>query len=476
MASPTGGQFILGPNVAIALNPGTGPTFPPVLGATNIEVFTSTNLATVPPPDAGFQGSILDPNGTIVPVGTGGALTGNNLVLGGGNYTISDQVSVAGRSGAAITLTSGSQRVVGAGGDTLIGGSGTGQVLDAIQNFASGAESIVGGSTADTIFGAPGSTVVGGTNTYIDGTAGQMAIAVGSSATGVDTIFGTNAANTISGAASSPDTLTGGSGAVYVQALGKGDIVNFANQSGNATVNANTALNATPGGVSVTLGSGGATVYGGIGDTINLGSASQYADGATGKNKITLGSGGTDAVFGSNVAGGADTFVGGGAALDFNVQSGGGDLINLSGSSASATVNAYKNGATEVANVNDTIMAGTGTDSVWGGQGDRIGVGTSTSAGGSHTFWHSTSIAGAAVAFGTNDAAVGKTSNATATVTGFNTATDTVFYASRATSIVDAAIVASASSSGGNTTITLPDGTTMTFLGVASAALLKFTA
>ncbi len=75
------------------------------------------------------------------------------------------------------------------------------------------------------------------------------------------------------------------------------------------------------------------------------------------------------------------------------------EWIDLSGSPANATINAFSAGGTQLTSVNDTVMAGTGTDFVWGGPGDRIGVGTSTSAGGTHTFDHSTSIAGAAIAY-----------------------------------------------------------------------------
>src|SRR5207245_4750444 len=104
---------------------------------------------------------------------------------------------------------------------------------------------------------------------------------------------GTVAVNTRSGAAGGPDTIGGGAAAVQIQGLGKGDIVDFTNQTGSARINA------TAGNIAVTLGSGAASVFGGVGDTINLGSVGQYADGGAGKMTVKLGSAGVDSVFGS---------------------------------------------------------------------------------------------------------------------------------------------------------------------------------
>ena len=184
---------------------------------------------------------------------------------------------------------------------------------------------------------------------------------------------------------------------------------------------------------------------------------------------ITLGTGGVDSVFGrSTFVGGGDTVFGGSASLDFNPQfGGGGDLLDLSNSSGTAVINAFSAGATQLTSVNDTIKAGTGTDSVWGGPGDRIGVGNSSSAGGTHLFDHSTSIAGASMAFGTNDSVPGSSSSAKVTVTNFDTGTDSIFYQNENAGTT-ATIVASSTTTGGNTTLVLPDGTVMTLIGVSS--------
>ncbi len=120
----------------------------------------------------------------------------------------------------------------------------------------------------------------------------------------------------------------------------------------------------------------------------------------------------------------------------------------------------------QLAVVDDTIMAGTGSDSVFGGPGDRIGVGTSSSAGGTHLLDRSTSISGAAIAFGTNDSVAGS-STANVTVTNFNSGTDSLFYQNETTTTSNN-IVATSSTTGGDTTFTMPDGTVMTLIGVGS--------
>jgi hypothetical protein len=473
MASPGGGRFLIGAPTGLSgtilgVNDGTNPVFPAaVAGSFNVEVFTAAGVTTPTPLAAGFQAGVLDPGGNLVTAP--GFLTGTTLTLATGDYLVVDSVTgAAGQGTANIVLGSGNQTVVGAPGDTIQGGSGA-QVINAITQFSGGAEAIFGGSGPTTVFGGPGDSVLAGSGSaYIDGTAGKMAIGVGSG--GTDSIIGTASKNTISGAATGPDTIGGGSAAVVIFGLGKGDVIAFGNQTGNATINA------TAGNIGATLGGGAATVFGGIGDTVNLGSVGQYADGGSGKMLITLGTGGVDSVFGSSVPGGADTFTGGSATLLFNPETGGGgDLLNLSKSSGMATINAFsapiKGVPTDIANINDTIMAGSGTDSVFGGQGDRIGVGTSSTAGGTHLFDHSTSIAGAAVTFGTNDSVAGS-STAKATVTNFAAGTDSLFYQNE-TSATNNSIVASATQPAGtsNSVITLPDGTTLTIVGITPGTL-----
>src|SRR5437660_7003973 len=287
MASPVGGQFLVGAPaglsaVTLGINDGTNPIFPvPASGNFNIEVFTAFGVTTLPTLDPGFQAGIIDPGGTLI---APGFLTGNTLRLFTGDYLVTDSVFGSGPTAATIVLGSGNQTVVGAPGDTLQGGSGT-QVLNPIQQFSAAGETIIGGSGPTTVYGGPFDSVVAGSgNTYIDGTAGKMSIKIGTG--GTDLIVGTSAPNTIIGGSAGPDTLSGGAALVNIASLGPGDVVGFANQTGNATVNA------TAGNISATFGAGGATIFGGVGDVIALGSVGQYADGGAGQMIIQLGSGG----------------------------------------------------------------------------------------------------------------------------------------------------------------------------------------
>ena len=484
MASPTGGRFLFGlapPSVqavTLGINDGVHPVFPsPVGGNFNIEVFTNATVSTLPTLDAGFQAGVIDKGGTLI---APGFLTGTQLQLFSGNYVVVDSpTGSTSQSPALIDPPSGNVTMVGAGGDTLVGGPSGNQILNGLQQFKSGPETLIGGGGPNTVYAGPGDVVIGGAgNMYVDGTAGKISIKVGTG--GTDTIVGNIGLNTISGASAGPDTITGGAAIADIAGLGKGDIVNFAGQTGNASVNAQV------GGVSVTLGSGAASVFGGTGDTISFGSGSQYADGSLGTAmKINVGSaGGTDAVIGSAVAGGADTVLGGAASLNFNPGSsvGGGDLLNLAGSSGSANINAFSFKGADIANINDTVIAGNGGTTVDGGQGDRIGVGANAS--GTDLFLHATSIAGAVVGFGTNSSVAG---SSTATVNigtvasgaaldGFKetagVATDFLFFPGETAGTI-ATVVASATTVtiGGvtSTQLSMPDGTTLNLIGIGKA-------
>lgn len=483
MASTTGGRFLFGTGTSqgltLGINNGVAPVFPTPVGANfNIEVFTNATVSTLPTLDTGFQAGAIDKGGTLV---APGFLTGTQLQLFTGNYVITD-ANVNGRAPATITLGSGNQTIFGAGGDTLNGGSGTAVFADIVQ-FSSGAETITStGSGPATVFGAPGDVVNAGSGpTYIDGTAGGMAIKIGTA--GADTIVGTTVPNPFSGAAKAPDTISGGGASADIQSLGKGDVIAFAGQTGNATINA------TGGGNAVTMGGGAGTVFGGVGDTINLGTAGQYADGALGKMTINVGTHGIDSVFGSSIAGGGDTILGNTGQLNFNVQgTGGGDLINLAGSSGSATINAFAafpgGTRTDIANVNDTIISSNGADSVFGGQGDRIGVGKNAS--GADLFTHATSIAGASMMFGTNSSApgsssatinIGTVSSGVASGTfaeSKGVATDFLFFPGDTTAAAVAGVVATAKDATAtfgvaSTQFNMPDGTTVNLVGVSLA-------
>lgn len=240
-------------------------------------------------------------------------------------------------------------------------------------------------------------------------------------------------------------------------------------------------------------GSGNQVLFGASGDSMVGGSGSTYVEGEAGGMRIQIGAAGAADVIGSTVTGSGDTIVGGSRSLNYNPGAGGGhDLIDLSGSTGNSTVNAFSTNGTEFAHVNDTIVASNGGTFVWGGDGDRIGVGNGPTVAGSHLWGHSTTVPGAAVGFGTNDTVtatiydtVGQTWSINSTVAGssaqvtiggaagtFDTTDDFLFYANESAA-TNSAIVATAQSidGGASSRIALPDGTMMTLLGVTQSQL-----
>src|SRR5207244_9783502 len=102
-----------------------------------------------------------------------------------------------------------------------------------------------------------------------------------------------------------------------------------------------------------------------------------------------------------------------------------------------------------------SVTGSSGSSTVWAGGGDRIAGGGGTM---SVVIAHS-SFAGAVLV---GDSGV----KGSDTVTGFSqTAGDRIFFPNEAPGSI-AGVVASAQTSGGNTVITLPDGGTMTLVGV----------
>jgi len=464
MTSPTGGRWIFSVDttsgfsgVILGVNNGVAPVFPaPVAGKFNIEVFTNptvAGLAGVPSPDAGFNSSIADANGTI---GNDGLLTGTNLKLLNGDFLAVDSVTgSASQSGSKITLGIGKQTVVGAKFDTLVGGSGS-QILSALL----GNETVIGGTGNESIWGGASDYIVAGSGTN------QQIVVTG---TGTTVVAG-SAGNAVI-ALSSQNTVTSlpGSSENVIIAAGTNNLIDLTG---------NTAATAS-------------AVIGNTGDTITGGSGTTNIEGAAGAMLIKVGAGGTTALSGSINTVAGNTVTGGAGNFNFNPGAvvGKGDLINLSGATGTATINAFSFGATRIASA-DTILATNNADSIFGGTGDRIGTGNGSVVGGAHQWTHADTVAGSTVGFGSNDSVasttyntvagtatrgtVAGTSSAVVTVGGFNTTTDFLFYQGE-TAATNSAIVATSQATTVNgtasTIVTLPDGTVMTLVGVTQAQL-----
>jgi hypothetical protein len=201
-------------------------------------------------------------------------------------------------------------------------------------------------------------------------------------------------------------------------------------------------INAMAGSAAITVGSGPTTVWGGLGDVITGGSGTLLIDGTLGGQQITGGpgistilGGAGDTISGSTGAG-SSTIVG--MAGDTVTGGSGSDLINaLAGSQA--------------------IFGGSGHATVWGGgSGDTITGGQGQLVVDiDHANYPGSVLVG-------NNGAKGDT-----TVTGFSQiAGDRLFFQNETSASITSVIASAQTTSGGNTLITLPDGATMTLIGI----------
>ena len=482
MAIKNGGRWVFSPPVGFSEvvigfhDGGIQPTPEPLPGAFNIEVFTdpsldkpidtkidvidpSGNVAAlfvlpeIPKPDPGFQTSISDVGGGTI---ENGFLTGTSLRLTTGDFLVVDyQTGAAGQSGSKMTLGSGNQTVVGAKFDTLIGGSGN-QVLSALA----GNQTVVGGTGDSSIWGGANDSILGSDRLF--GGRNQQIVVTGS---GTTVEAGVRGNATISTAAQDTIRLLPGSTQNIAIAAGENNLIDLTFITSRPSVTS--ALYA---------------VIGANGDTITAGSGTTNIDGAAGGMLIKVGAAGVTNLSGSAGTVAGNTITGGAGAFNFNPSAvaGKGDLIDLShsGGFATATINSFAFGATRIV-APDTIISGSGDDSVFAGAGDRVGIsGTEPTisgvpVGGKHQWVHGDTAAGSAVGFGTFDSIAGS-STALVTVGGFNTTSDFVFYQNVngfTTNQIIATSQATTVSGIDSTILTLPDGTLITLVGVTQAQL-----
>ena len=208
--------------------------------------------------------------------------------------------------------------------------------------------------------------------------------------------------------------------------------------------------------IDLTGNAGISGVIGASGDTITGGGGGTNIEGAEGGMLIKVGAGGITALSGSTNPAARNTVTGGVGGFNFNPGAvvGTGDLIDLSGGAGTATINAFAFGANRIASP-DTILATNNADSIFGGDGDRIGTGAGSVVGGTHQWSHADTVSGSAVGFGSNDTVastsyvgttairgtVPGTSSAQVTIGGFNATTDFIFYQNE-DNTTDSAIVA----------------------------------
>jgi len=435
----------------------------------------------------------------------GATLTGaaaNVAAVGAANDTISlgavTGATVNGLAGPElITLGAGTNIVYGGAGDTVDNGSGTTSLVGPsneslnLSGAGAGNYTLAGASGsmsggADSIYvglgGIAGDTVTLGTlaDATVSAVTGGNLINLGS---GPSTVFGgkgdtVNAgAGTVSGVGPSTETLTlnGTAGSDYTVAGTGGSMSGGAADAyiGLGGVTADTVslgavtgatVQANQGGELVNLGSGPSTVFASGSDTVNAGVGSSLVQTPNGEAVTVSGASTTD-TFAVHWTHNGNPVSISGTAASVNAIGAAGDTITAFG--GSATVNAQ---------AGDEVVQVAGLDTVFAGPNDSIGIGPTGS--GSQLFLQADSTQ--SVGYGTFDSATGS-STAQATVGNaaheFNNATDFIFYQNEnvATSNQIIAHATSKTVDGvASTIITLPDGSTMTLVGLASATGLNF--
>jgi RTX calcium-binding nonapeptide repeat (4 copies) len=405
--------------IAISVAPnGTG-FAAPVNGDTNEAVVSAPVTGGSYAVPAGFQAMFLggSANATLSDSSVGNAL----LVGNQGNDTIAAlgaNQSIAGGSGTNVLFGFGTSDTIFAEGrnDTIAGGSLPGGV---VMNSGSGAAIFAGTGGLTVVDAGMQSTIAGSSGALVAtvGVGGGGALVVGGTGSGVVTDVGSN------------DTVAAGTGAMSVTGSGN-NLLAFGGIGGLQFVGA-------AGSSTVLAAAGGA-------NTVAL---------AGGQVLVAVQPSASVAVSGSS---GAATLYGG-VSSDVALQNSGGSVLyaagfgneTLNGAGASAGNQLFggldPNGADLIVggSGNDTLVAGSGADTLVGNGASDLFV-----------FFQANGAAAP------QDYVGGYQSNDLVLLAG---------YGAAAASIAEAG----ATSSGGNTTITLADNTRITFLGVGSASSLQ---
>ena len=456
-------------NLVLSTNPGAT-----VAGSSNIEVFT-TAAGSI---DPGFQGSVFI---------QGASITGSNTLQAGGpasteqvlqgSMTVVDQtggehIQLIGAGGGGDSVT-----VIASSGDVISGStiSGNSQLIDASDVQASVPGTIVSGPV--TVTGGAGQTTVwAGAGDSITGGGGALTVAGSGASTNNNTIGGGSSALAAFDFGTG-NSITGGSGTTFVNdayGAGNGNTIVGGSGTGPITTPDNKGSDALFGGA-------GTWILGGTGDSIVAGSGTTFVE--AGANNTITGAGATT-VWG----GGGGSIVGGAGGLQYNsnVSNASGDTVSggtgtlfayafgsgesITGGSANAVINdAYTLVGGAFVGGNDTLAGGTGNATIFAGPGDTVNAGTGTfeihlgsNVTGSETVDLSAQGAGGG---SLRDDSVAGGAGTTATVTGFNTATDTI---GSATSFTGGSFQGTSVVSGGNTIVTFVDGSVLTIVGVTT--------
>jgi Ca2+-binding RTX toxin-like protein len=447
--------------IAISVSPGGTNFAAPVNGQTNEAVVIDPVEGATYTVPTGYQALFLGgtADATLSDASVGDALlvanSGNDeliadapddtLAAGSGSDSLVggsfDSTAIGGSGPATVFAGSGVMRVFegsgpivfggnGNAGSTILGGSGPG-TSPLTANLTGQNQTVsVGGSASTVTAAGSGDVVIGGSSTLnvtVTGTADTIQAGSGSS-------------TVVSGG--SGTLINGGSGPLVVMESGTGNTITGG--SGATTVTASTAtfVAGGSGGLTFVGGLGTATVVGGGGvDTVTPGAGGLIFNVGTSNNATVNSGSGTVSIFGApgttvNLVG---TIGGSAGQPDYAVAGEGSETLNASGSAASDWLSVN----TTVTSSATTMIAGSGNDTLIAG----LAAGSTTMTGGSGSD-----------AFVFFKQAVG---GAHDVINDF-TASDSVFIEGYGPGSASALQNASSVSANG-LTLTLSDGTTVTF-------------
>ena len=349
---------------------------------------------------------------TLVGNGLGSTLDGSNGSGALAAYSLNNVTVDLGTGSATINGSGISDTLVGIGaalalgtGDTLIGGSGvttlasnaagntlvtgSGQTVaaydvdNAVVNLAAGVASVNGSSASDALIGVSAATVSGASDTLIGNGAGDLLTASGSN----DVVFGGGGADTLVAQGTS-DTLSAGAGASTLVSSGLGNVLIAGGSAADALISTgfdDTLYgNASGSTLDATHAVGAVAAYTVNNLTIDLSSGTARVTGASAFDTLL---GVTEAaVLGTNdtlIAGlGDETLFGGGGANTYVYASAdGSDVIEDAGSSSQAVFSDIASTgvifSVSAANSNDLLITinGTGKTLTVEGQFSASGVG-----------------------------------------------------------------------------------------------------
>jgi Ca2+-binding RTX toxin-like protein len=463
--------------IAISVSPDGSDFAPAVAGMTNEAVVTDPVQGDTYAVPAGYQALFLggSVSATLTDTMAGGAyLVGNSgneeliaaapndiLVPGSGNDSLiggNFASTVVGGSGAstvfagtgAMTVIEGSGPISfggnGNAGSTVSGGTGP-DASPLAANLTGQNQTVSVGSSAATI-------TAGGSNNVVIGGSSTLNVTVSGTA---DTVqAGTGASTVVSGGSGAVITgsTVAGSGALVVNETGTSDTISGGAGAATVTDPTGTAtfVIGGTGGLTFVGGTGTATVVGGTGlDSVTAGAGGVIFDAGTSTNATVNSGSGTATIFGAagTVVNLTGTLAGSASQPNYVVAGPGGETLNAAGSGSADWLSVN----TTVSSSATTMIAGSGNDTLVAGL--AAGSTTMTGGAGSDAFVFFKQAVG-----GAHD------------VVNDFTASDSVYIEGYGAGSA-AALQAASSVGSGGLTLTLSDGTTITFSNLTSQTTLN---